>query len=57
MTVVIRKINNENILVNKKAVYKDSNGNWIAKTLNQKESDAANEYIAALEKFIENIKK
>lgn len=57
MEVVIKKINDENILVNKKAVYKDSNGKWIANTLNQKESDAATEYIASLEKFIENKKK
>lgn len=56
MCVDIRRLNNDNILVNKKAVYRDKSGNWIAKSLNQIEAKAANEYIASLEKFIENKK-
>lgn len=57
MVVEIKKIDDVNLLVNKKAVYKDMNGHWIASTLSQKEMEAANEYIAALDKFIKNKKK
>lgn len=57
MTVNITKINDKKLLVNTKPVYKNEKGNWISKNLNTKEAEATSEYIAALEKFIENTKK
>ena len=49
MHVVIKKIDDNEIAVNGKLVYKDSNGNWNCNYLKSIEHEAAVNYIAALE--------
>lgn len=50
MTVTVNKITDEELEVNGKKVYKDSNDKWIGQNLSQTETKAAHEYIAALER-------
>lgn len=55
MSVDIKKLSDEELSVNGKRVYKDSNDKWVGQNLNSIESKAANEYIASLERY--NAKK
>jgi len=57
MSVEVLRITDEELEINGKKIYKDQNDKWIGQNLNITESKAANEYIASLEKFIENKKK
>jgi len=51
MSVDIKRISDEELEVNGKKVYKDQNDKWIGQNLGLIETQAANEYIASLEKF------
>ncbi len=51
MSVDIKKLSDEELSVNGKRVYKDSNDKWVGQNLNNIESKAANEYIASLERY------
>lgn len=54
MCVDVKRITDEELEVNGKKIYKDQNDKWVGQNLNQTETKAAQEYIAALAKFNQN---
>lgn len=54
MSIDIKKITDEELEVNGKKVYKDSNDKWVGQHLNSMETKAVGLYIAALENSINN---
>jgi hypothetical protein len=54
MSIDIKKITDEELEVNGKKVYKDSNDKWVGQHLNSVETRAVGLYLAALEKTSKN---